>query len=327
MSEIRHIPEIERLPLPSTLPHSRALVSHKENELHYHPDLWELEYATYRHLGRVNADDLRSRYDSIVRNMCAIVSEERHVIPIRSFLSSWYWYRKEHLTRLEFAIRGLPLHRALPIIDVRDLSAAPARPRGPNAGDVLFRYGERYWLNQMVEFGRVRIKAARVFADMESDSARCDDECVKDRYAPGEHVTITFPDGSKVRPTGDLKVSVTGTDYFMYCVANDWDPELFACFKADACVVIRHPEEFARRLRAAATGLMDWYFHYNPIEYFDTHERRQYEYVDNAMSKDFRYAYQRETRFIWAGFGRAATGSVDLELGPLIDIATYTEYP
>jgi hypothetical protein len=76
-----------------------------------------------------------------------------------------------------------------------------------------------------------------------------------------------------------------------------------------------------------ATGLKDWYFHFSPVEYFDTHERRQHERIDNAMSKESRFAYQRETRFLWAGLGRAATGFIDLDLGPLTDIATYTEYP
>lgn len=327
MSEVRRIPQIDRLPLPRVLPHPRALASGRESETNYHPDLWELEYIPHRYLGRVNEDDLRVRYDSIVRNMRTLISGERHVIPIRSFLSSWYWYRKEHLTRLEFKIRGLPLHRALPVVEVRDLSAAPARPRSPNACDVLFRYGERYWLKQMIEFGKVRIKAARIYTEMENDLARRDDELMKHTYIPGEYVTITLPDGREVRPIGDVKASVTGTDYFMYCVANDWDPELFADFKADACVVIHDPDEFARRLKAAATVLQDWDFHYNPVEYFDTYERRRHEYIDNAMSKDFRFAYQRETRFLWAGFGRSAAGFIDLDLGPLADIATYTEYP
>jgi len=326
LSEIVRIPQIERLALPGTLPHPRALASHKERELHYDPDMWELEYVTYRYLGRLNDDDLRTRYDSIVRNMRSLIGEERHVIPIRSFLSSWYWYRKEHLTRLEFAIRGLSLHRTLPTVDARDLSDAPARHGGPNAGDVLFRYGERYWLKQMVEFGKVRIKAARVFAEMEKDPARRDDERVKSSYSPGEYVTITLPNGRKSRIIGDLKASAGGTDYFMYCVANDWGPELFVDFKVDACVVIQNPDEFARRLKAAAPRLQDWYFYHGPVEYFDTHERRHHERIDNAMSKEFRFAYQRETRFIWAGFGRTATGFIDLELGPLTDIATYTEY-
>jgi hypothetical protein len=192
---------------------------------------------------------------------------------------------------------------------------------------VLFRYGERRWLKEMVEFGRLRIKAAALYAEMESDPARQDNEITKESYMPGGHVTITLPGGKTVRPIGDVKRSVTGTDYFVYCVANDWDPELFADFNADACVIIRDPDAFAQRLKAAANQLKDWYFHYNPVEYFDTHERRQHERIDNAMSKDFRFAYQRETRFIWAGFGRTATGHIDLNLGSLADIATYTECP
>jgi hypothetical protein len=162
---------------------------------------------------------------------------------------------------------------------------------------------------------------------MESDPARHDNESVKESFIPGGHVTITLPDGNAIRPIGDVKTTVTGTDYFLYCVSNDWDPELFADFKADACVVIHHPKEFAQRLKAAATVLKDWHFHYGPVEYFDTHERQRHERIDNAMSKDFRFAYQRETRFLWAGLGRTAVGHIDLELGPLTDIATYVEYP
>lgn len=326
MSDIVRIPRIERLHLPGILPHPRALASHNERDIHYDPDFWEMEYVKYRYLARMNDDDLRTRYEAIAHNMHAIVSEQRHVIPIRSFLSSWYWYRKEHLTRLEFAMRELPLYRTPPIIAPRDLSDAPARPRSPNAGDVLFRYGKRHRLKRMIEFGDVRITAARVFAEMEADPARRDEERAKSSYLPGEHLRITLPDGRNVKLIGDLKATVTGTDYFMYCVSNDWDPQLFAQFKVDACVVIRDPDEFARRLKLAATALRDWYFHYNPVEYFDTHERRQHERIDNAMSKEFRFAYQRETRFLWAGFGREAHGFIDLEVGPLTDIATYTEY-
>jgi hypothetical protein len=93
VSDIQRIPTIDRLPLPGVLPHPKALASHKENETTYHPDLWEPEYAMLRYLSRMDDDALRRRYDSIVRNMRAIVSESRHMIPIRSFLSSWYGYR------------------------------------------------------------------------------------------------------------------------------------------------------------------------------------------------------------------------------------------
>ncbi|MDX3969177.1 MAG: hypothetical protein QHD01_21630 [Bradyrhizobium sp.] len=95
-----------------------------------------------------------------------------------------------------------------------------------------------------------------------------------------------MPDGQVVRPTSDLKYSTSGTDYFLYCVAMDWDPYLFDKFSGtDCCVVIKDPDEFARRMeQAAASQLLGWYFHHCPIDYFDTHERRSRERIDNAMS-------------------------------------------
>lgn len=327
MTCIGKLPCIDRLALPPTFPSAETMASLKESATNYDPEFWEFEYVPLRYLENLDEAALRIRYDAILRNMQSIISADRHVIPIRTFLSSWYWYRKEHQTRAEFAMRGLPLHRPLPVIQVRDLSSAPARPGSPNRGDVLFRYGERKWLKEMVEFGRLRIKAARDYAFMESDPARQDDELTKRSFSPGKHITITFPDGRTSKPIGDMQRSVSGIDYFVYCVANDWDPDLFADFKAEACVVIRNLDEFARRLKQAATPLSDWYFHYNPVQYFDPYERTRREYFDNAMSKDFRFAYQRETRFLWAGNGRPAHGIIDLELGPLHDITTYTEAP
>jgi hypothetical protein len=71
----------------------------------------------------------------------------------------------------------------------------------------------------------------------------------------------------------------------------DWHPHLFDDFLGiDCCIVIKSPDEFARRLeRAAASLLPRWHFHHCPIGYFDTHQRRSKELIDNAMSKDFRF--------------------------------------
>jgi hypothetical protein len=135
-----------------------------ENENSYEPEFWEFQYQLYRYLGRIGEDELIARYDDIVRNLRAIVSDDRHVIPVISFLSSWYWYRKEHQTRYEFALRKNPLARTLPVLGNKDLSAAPTRPRSPNAADVLFRYGSKKRLQELVEFGKMRISAAREYS-------------------------------------------------------------------------------------------------------------------------------------------------------------------
>lgn len=315
--------EVPALPLPTILPRAEAMKSWGHNHTAYEPEFWEFQYRVHRYLGRLTDDELRSRYDGLVRNIQSIVSANRHVIPVISFLSSWYWYRKEHQTRLEFFTRNLPLHRSMPIVVERDLSAAPARPRSPNAGDILFRYGELKWLKELVNFGRLRIKSAEEYNKMEQDLARKDDERIKRYRSPGEYVTLTMPDGRQVRPIGDPEYNASGTDYFLYCVSLDWDPDFFQDFSgSDCCVIIKDPEEFARRLeRAGAKPLPGWMFHHCPIQYYDTHERGHQERVDNAMSKEFRFAYQREYRFLFGGFGKAASGYIDLELGPLHDIA------
>jgi len=113
-------------------------------------------------------------------------------------------------------------------------------------------------------------------------------------------------------------------DYYAFCMACDWDVNLFAAFDgADSCVVIKDVEEFARRIEvAAAEQLSNWYFHHNPVQYFDPYERVRNEYFDAGMCKDFRFAYQREYRFLWfAQNEEVANGFKFLSLGSLHDLA------
>jgi hypothetical protein len=220
------MPEIASLPLPATLPREEAMRSWGQAPSTYEPEFWEFEYRVHRYLGRVAEAELRARYDAVIRNLQSIVSDERHPIPIHTFLSSWYWYRKEHLTRYEFFLRGLPLHRPIPVVNGRDLHRAPARQRSPNFGDVLFRYGSKQRMQELLDFGRLRMLAARDYVQMEKDPARHDDELIKHAFSSGEYVTITMPNDSVSRPIGDVRYSHSGTDYFVYCVSNEWDIEL-----------------------------------------------------------------------------------------------------
>jgi hypothetical protein len=69
--------------------------------------------------------------------------------------------------------------------------------------------------------------------------------------------------GTSYRSIVSSAHSVSGTDCFLYCVSMDWDPHLFDDFSgADCCVVIKNPDEFARRLEdAGKKNLPGWYFH------------------------------------------------------------------
>lgn len=318
--------QVPSLRLPQCLPDPVAIRSFGDNLHSYEPEFWEFQYQCYRYLERVPDTMLVERYQDILRNMNALISRDRDVIPIQSFLSSWYWFRKEHQTRLEFALR----HAALPVMPPVDTtfdnvaSRAPARPRHPNAGDVLFRYDKRTHIENLADKGLIRIRPASDFRNMENDRARQDEECSKKAFLPGAHTRITTKDGRSIPILGDVEQTVSMPNYYVFCMTCDWDQDLFAAFEgADTCIVIKDAEEFARRIEyAAAPQLPGWYFHHNPVQYFDPYERTKNEYFDAAMSKDFRFAYQREYRFLWfPQNGELADGFKFLDLGNLGNLA------
>jgi hypothetical protein len=316
---------VPALQLPEVLPHPDAIKSWGEYHHSYEPEFWEFQYETYRYLGRVTEGALVTRYRAISANMRALVSSERHVIPIVSFLSSWYWFRKEHQTRLEFLLRKaeLPLEPGSILRDRTVGSRGPIRPRNPNAGDVLYRYGKREYLMPTLEHGRLRVGAASFYRELERDSARGDEELSKKSYLAGEYTTVATQDGKAIPVLGDICRTVSSPNYYVLCMSCDWDPALFEAFNSDCCVVIRDPEEFATRLSASANkDLGGWYFYHNPVEYFDPYEMSRNQFFDAAACKDFGFAYQREYRFLWMHLnGREAHGFVNLELGALADIA------
>src|ERR1051325_3059630 len=151
--------QVPPLVLPSTLPPPDAMKAFGGGRHSYDPDCWEFEYQIYRYLGRVDDVKLVKRHQQIVRNMQVLTTSDRNVIPIASFLSSWFWYRKEHQTRFEFLLRGKTIEppRIDPDRTAKWASRPPPRPKHPNAGDILFRYGKENYLRPALQQGVFRV--------------------------------------------------------------------------------------------------------------------------------------------------------------------------
>jgi hypothetical protein len=317
------IPTIDRLALPARLPASEAMKSFNQNEHDYHPDMWELQYVAYRRLGRLSDDELRDRYCSIVRNLRLLVSPGYDFIPIISFHSSWYWYRKEHQTRLEFALRGQEAPITLHDLEetISDV-VAPVHPKFPNGTEVIFRYGKRTYMREMVDHGRIRFSPAQSYDDKENNEARRDEELAKHAYTPGQYVTLTHESGKPINLIGDIKHTVEEPTYHLVCFSCMWHRNLFEEFEADTCVIVSNPSEFAKRLQAAGQSVFPgWYFLDCPVEYFDPYEHVKNEYFSSAMSKDFRFAYQREYRILWSQMeADPVEGHQFVDIGPATDI-------
>ena len=309
------------LKLPDTFPHEEAIKSWNQNIHDYEPEFWEFQYEIYRYLKNVSNENLINRYKELCRNFEVLTGRERHIIPVNSFLSSWYWYRKEHQTRYELFLRELPLpvSKPKPRQEFKGLFSSGL----PNSGDVLFRYGHIRYMKQIVEEGKIRISPASKYNDGCMLDPRTDDEMNKHCWTLGEHIKIETQDGKQIPIIGDLKRTTSASNnYYTLCFSCDFEPMNFELFGYDSCVVINNPDEFAFRLERGTKSILPrWYFHHNPIEYFDPYEPIKNQYFSATMCKDFSYAYQKEYRFLWDPFKNGnAEDYFEVNLGSLRDI-------
>ncbi|MCR4465341.1 hypothetical protein [Burkholderia sp. SCN-KJ] len=296
--------------------------SWKQSKLHYEPEFWEFEYRTHRYLSNLPLPDLCRRYIGIAKNLVHLVSSERHVIPSNTFLSSWYWYRKEYQTRLELHLRGQGIPIGLPVPTTLERCDDPPRPRYPNAGDILYRFASEKRITELAQHGALRMWRADFYATLEKDIARQDEEMTKVSFLNGNHATVTTLDGKPISIVGDIKSSHSGPPYYLLCMSCDWDRRLLTEFNVDRCAVISDVDEFARRLERAASELMPGcMFHHNPVEYFDPYELPPRSFVRHYNSKDFRFAYQREYRFllVHAEAGPGVQEFLDVKMGQMTD--------
>jgi len=308
---------IPTLPLPSTLPAERALASCNETSINYDPEFWEFEYEGYRYLERLTIDYLNKRYEDIIRNFVRLVSTRKNVISILSYHSSWYWYKKEYQTRLEFYLRGLRPRVDLPKhVPNNDEGDAPERSKYPNGGDVLFRFGKHD------ELLPIRIGLASRHLCGKSNDPRTDNELEKNSFMAGEYTKITTISGVSIPIIGDFKYTTSGKNYYDLCMSCVYHKELFSDFNADACFVIKSPEIFADRISCAAKRYLPNHdlFH-NPVQYYDPYTLGKNEFFDLYMSKDFSYAYQMEYRFIWFSKDNIKSDKfIFLDIGSIEDV-------
>ena len=174
---------VPSLILPENLPHPDAIKSFNDSEHGYDPEFWEFDYESYRYLERMSDASLDETYLAISKNMDFLIAFEKNVIPIQAFHSSWYWFKKEHQTRLEFRIRGRNTPTSPPQTDLasRELESYEGKSYLP-FGETIFRYTTKEHAMNLLEKGNLRIQAASEMKKLETDKVRYDDEKQKKCY-------------------------------------------------------------------------------------------------------------------------------------------------
>lgn len=310
--------------IPGRTPTVAAIYGWGDTELAYVPRQWEIDYLQRRYLRGLADEELARRHCDVVRNLAVFVRPSGDQIPMQSPASSWYWLRKEHQTRLEALLRG----KALTVPDRSILVSLGARGGLPAPDSVLFRYGAREHIDNLRERGRFLIRPASQFKAMDGDDVRQDDELSKSSFHLPENISVSTADGCPLKLASPVTRTGSTPEYLLYCVSTEWDEELFGAF-GDACGVINEPDIFLARVkRAVADHDLPMDVHWIPVEYYDPCETWFGVQMHAGMHKDFRLAYQRESRFIFLPRDESLVRNpLFVEAGSMRDIVTIRQKP
>ena len=235
--------------------------------------------------------------------------------------------------------------------------AAAVSARG-TANDVLVKYGKYKHMKDLFERGIVYMNVASDYDQSVHNPAIRDDErtiAFKGGYSSAEHpgqyyARHTVPKNVRELADTDLANFSTiyecpcleqdeyaevqirmATNYWMFCMANVLDQRLFADFQADSCVIIRRRPFINRLLWAARLQFPHTNRQFASVDYVDPlgafppgNRLPIKSSMPIHLTKLFRYAYQREVRFVCLPRNpHEDLKPRQLEIGSISDIAQF----
>ncbi len=188
----------------------------------------------------------------------------------------------------------------------------------------LVKYSDRKFIENALQYGRIKISPASSYKDSSLNTAIKDEELVREiNFDPGQFDIYhsdqeSFPSSS----TRKLIHKKINTDYYVYCTASKLSTRLLYDFEKEAALVIHNPNIFLQRLdNAMKLKFRNWRPVVEYVQYYDPLQVTPRE-IDVLLWKHFRYAYQKEVRVAWwPPQPIPKLGPVLVELGPLSDIA------
>jgi hypothetical protein len=287
--------------------------------------LYRLHGRYYEHF---TLADLMARYAVLLRQMAYLIDEHRDIPPAHcGFISSWWWMGRLVHIQEEFRLRQADIP-PLPVELASLGEPAPLIPPPAHGTEgFIVRYGQMQHLKGLMDIGRIRLAPASTYDDGSLGDARQDTEMTKSHFKDGNKMSVTTSGGDKIPVLGAMTFSTTLPDYHLSCWAREHDPRLFKDFAdrdgrpAEACVIVWDVDAFAQRL-AAAIGGPGEHFHHLGVEYYDAHRLEPGQRVDAGFSKELRYAYQREYRFLHLSGSKGQLAAKFVDVGSLNDIAT-----
>jgi len=255
-------------------------------------EYWEMHYRMDRYLRHLTDEELGIRLDEVINNGMGLTADQKidftdaandqlaasftHVLEEYRLRSSGI--PEEQIKKLHFPNYEWPGIKAA--FDAFDsLKIEP--------GSYLLKYSKKEHLIDTIEKGVIRISPASTLDDPSLNYAIRDDEL---------SFSLQSLEARKERRSELLTIP---TDYYVYCMANEFSLRLFGDFQADACLVITKPFVFLNRLgNAVLKQLPGWIGFGRPVTYLDPVKAKTAD-IDIFITKSFRFEYQREYRLFW----------------------------
>lgn len=318
---------------------------------------WEKEYLEHSYMHLLPTEYLTERFIDLLSNTLMTSAEGK--VGIQSAPVSLMWYRFLQHVLAEAATRGLPYPKFLNKKFVPNWSkdgfftsvknkhsrrafetvSAWAEETGVRQFSVI-KYGKREHMERFLYTGEVLIRPSTTYDDEKLNRAQRDDEnsfsIFGSRTSNGMVVPVSdLPNGLGDTYSMTTFVFTSDRDYMLYCMGGTLSATLFSQFGQayDACVLVRDMKQFVSRM---TIGTKDYFPHGDFV-----HRHCRTTYVDPLGAiplipkpnekvgalpipfiKHFRYAYQKEYRFVWVPTTpRRNLKEVCVSIGTLEDIA------
>ncbi|MCO6413350.1 MAG: hypothetical protein J5I92_11435 [Thiogranum sp.] len=278
---------------------------------------WRFQYRLRPYLGNAGYGELKSRLDDVLRNVLNFTPEAKiGLVPPEQGGSLWAQklvdlqvecFRRNTAIESLADMASMPWNKEALELVRRNHHLAPHCARK----DILCKFGSARWMQELLEHGRLRLSPASYYSGEEHNVARQDNELVLRTYiTPYDYdlgiIKGTFKDMCPTRGWGVVEHSKP-SDHYIYCLTGSFNPRYHFDFGgsdgiADACVIIRDPREFERRLvKSARQALKGWSIATGMVRYVDPYFLLTLLPASSEeiyFFKPFRFLYQREFRLV-----------------------------
>ncbi len=288
---------------------------------------WRKNYLSNRYLASLSLSGLESRLDDILINLL-FFSKDGSISFDQTSQMNGLVERFVHVDE-EMRERGLSINLVNKASEYKEkypniLKAITVwNDRKPLTGDYLVKFSKKEYLEQMIDFGKIRVSDAGFYNDPSLNLAVRDNELSQ---------TIILPHGTKIRKKmssgeyeeikGIQSISLTNNypeNFYVYCLTKTYQHRLFDDFNADACLLIYDLKKFFDRfLNCLKKSYSDWQLKSGDVRYNDPFFPPISS--DIPFNKHFRFWYQSEFRIaIKPKKPEEKLGPIYLEIGSLTD--------